>query len=70
MAQNMDRRQVPSVVLNNFDLQFPKAVDVEWEKIGDPFKVDFETGRSNDHTIWYDALGDLVREVLPKANCP
>ena len=61
MAQNMDRRQVPSVVLNNFDLQFPKAVDVEGEKIGGPFKVDFETGRSNDHTIWYNALGDFVK---------
>lgn len=60
-AQGLSREQVPSVVLNNFDLQFPKAMDVEWEKKGELFKVDFETGRHTDHNVWFDASGDLVK---------
>ena len=60
-AQDLSREQVPSVVLNNFDSQFPKAMDVEWEKKGDLFKVDFETDRHTDHNVWYDASGDLVK---------
>ncbi len=73
-AQDIPESQVPSVVLNTFKQQFPKASDVEWEKKGDHYNVDFEIGFFTDYEAWFDATGNMLKyetEIsesdLPKA---
>lgn len=72
-AQDLPQQDVPSVVVNVFNQRFPKAVDVEWEKKGDLYNVEFEIGR-RDHEAWIDGKGNMVRHKqeissreLPKA---
>ncbi len=60
LAQDLTEAQVPSVVLNSFKKEFPKASDVEWEQKSDTYKVEFEIGTA-DHDAWYDATGQLVK---------
>jgi hypothetical protein len=71
-AQQIPKSQVPSIVLNNFDTQFPKATDVEWELKGALYLVDFETNWNVDHEIWYDAAGKMTkhREEIAKNTLP
>lgn len=71
-AQDLHKRQVPSVVLNQFEKQFPKAKEVEWEKSGELYKVEFETNWSDDHDVWYNAEGKMVKhkEELSSRNLP
>lgn len=60
-AQDLSRHQVPSIVLNSFKSQFPKAVDIDWEKgKSGHFEVEFEINRL-DHEVWYDAEGKVIR---------
>ncbi len=62
IAQDIPQNQVPSVIVNHFQQQFPKARDVEWELKGNQYKVEFETGLlGDDHDVWYDKTGKLVR---------
>lgn len=61
-AQDIHESQVPSVVLNNFKKEFPKASDVEWEQKGSGYEVDFEIGFT-DHGAWFDATGKLVKHT-------
>lgn len=60
-AQDISADQVPSLVVNNFQKSFPKATDIEWEKDGDLYQADFETGISNDHEAWFNNEGVLVK---------
>lgn len=61
-GQDISRREVPSIIRNNFQNEFPKAKDTEWEKTGEDYKVEFEIGFWNDdHTAWYDREGKLVK---------
>jgi hypothetical protein len=71
-AQDLAPSQVPSVILNNFKSSYPKATDIEWEKKGDLFNVEFELGRGADHEIWYDAAGKMVKhkEEIAKKDLP
>lgn len=71
-AQDLHKRQVPSVVLNQFEKQFPKAKEVEWKKSGELYKVEFETNWSDDHDVWYNAEGKMVKhkEELSSRNLP
>lgn len=60
-AQDITQSQVPSVILNKFKIEFPKATDVEWEMDADLFNVEFETGVNMDQEIWYNSMGDIIR---------
>ncbi|MEO9476749.1 MAG: PepSY-like domain-containing protein [Cyclobacteriaceae bacterium] len=60
-SQDLSVSQVPSLILNQFGIQLPKATDAEWEMEGYLFRVDFETGWNIDHGVWYDAEGKIVR---------
>lgn len=61
-AQKLAPQQVPAPVSAAFAQAFPKAVDVEWKQKGEQYKVDFEQGLfRNDHEVWYDASGKLLR---------
>ena len=48
-AQDLTESQVPSVIVNNFKKEFPKASDVEWEKKGEQYNVEFEIGWGIDY---------------------
>lgn len=61
-SQDILESQVPSVVLNHFTKEFPKAKDIDWEEEGDFYKVDFEVKRRIDFEIWYDSDGTVIRE--------
>lgn len=51
--------EVPSVVQNTFKSNFPNSRDVEWEKYGDDFEVDFELN-DIDYSARIDAKGNLL----------
>lgn len=72
-AQDIPQAQVPSVVLNAFKKEFPKASDIEWELKGDVYQVEFEIGFT-DHELTLDNTGkilkhkqDIKQTDLPKA---
>lgn len=75
MAQEIPVSQVPSLVSTGFMQAFPKASDVEWEKEGEAYKVEFDTGWfTDDQEAWFDKTGKLIRHEeeisvsdLPKA---
>lgn len=71
-GQNLHQNEVTSVVLNQFNVQFPKATEVEWKKGGKLYKVEFETGRDKDHDVWYNAEGEMTKhkEELSRSNLP
>ncbi|MBX9449519.1 MAG: PepSY-like domain-containing protein [Taibaiella sp.] len=60
-AQELKEEKVPSILNNKFKLKFPKAKDIEWEKIGNLYKVEFELGKSLDYKVWFDKFGKLLK---------
>ncbi len=61
-AQEISQRNVPSVILNKFQQEYPKALDIDWKKEADLYKVDFEIGsRRTDHDVWYNNEGKVVK---------
>lgn len=71
-AQDINENQVPSVVLNTFKTEFPKASDVEWEMKGDQFQVEFEIGYFSDYEAWFKATGEMLyyEEEISKRKLP
>ncbi len=72
-AQDLNPNEVPSVIVNSFKKEFPKASDVEWElKTNDVYEVDFEIGYFTDYEAWFDANGKLLKysEELSKSDLP
>lgn len=59
-AQDIPQAQVPSVVLNSFKKDFPKARDIEWELKGDVYKAEFEIGFT-DHEVTLDKTGKTLK---------
>jgi len=70
-AQDIPQSQVPSLVLNAFSADYPNATDVDWEKKGEIFNVDFEIG-GTDHEAWLDASGKVIKleKDIKKASLP
>lgn len=71
-GQDLKETEVPSVVLNTFRQQFPKAMDTEWKLKAALYKVEFEIGK-DDHEVWLEKTGKIVKhkeeiksEQLPK----
>ncbi|MEM0518326.1 PepSY-like domain-containing protein [Aequorivita flava] len=71
-AQDIPEGEVPSVVLNNFKKEFAKASDVEWERQGEHYVVDFEIGWFNDYEAWFDASGNMIKhsEEISEGDLP
>ncbi len=61
-AQDLMKSEVPEMIVTQFEKEFPKARDVEWEKEIDYYKVDFELKRNTDWEVWYNADGTVVRK--------
>ena len=73
-AQDIPAGEVPSVVINQFHIDFPKAKDIEWELKNDTYEVEFEQGWGKDFEAWYTADGkqikveeETTKSELPKA---
>lgn len=62
-AQDLQTSEVPSKVQSTFSTTYTDARDVEWEKEGDHFKVEFEINNM-DHDIWYDGDGNVMKSKL------
>lgn len=72
-AQDLNKSEVSSVIINSFQKTFPKVYDVEWELDGGYYKAEFETGLfGTDHDTWYDKTGKLIRhkEEISKSDLP
>jgi uncharacterized membrane protein YkoI len=71
VAQDVPQEQVPSLILNAFQSKFSNATDIEWEKKGEFFKVEFEIG-SIDHDLWIDKTGNFKKhkQESSKADLP
>ncbi len=72
-AQSISHNKVPSVVINQFNVDFPDAKDVDWEL--DKYKnyhADFEKERGKDLDAWYSPEGVLVKvkEEIAKKDLP
>ena len=70
-----DRDVVPPPSLSEkFNKDFPKARDVDWEKSGVLYEVDFEIGwiGKTDYKAYYDLEGNLVmyREEISNSSLP
>jgi len=63
-AQDIPTDKVPSVVLNTFKKEFPKANDIEWELQGDRYNVEFEIGWDNDYEAWFTNSGKLIKYTI------
>src|SRR5690606_2510127 len=61
-AQDLMKSEVPEMIVTQFEKEFPKARDVEWEKEIDYYKVDLELKRNTDWEVWYNADGTVVRK--------
>ncbi len=72
-AQNIHPSQAPAVVVNAFQQQYPKATDVEWEKKGVNYEVEFEVGVADkDHTVLIDPTGKMIshKQDISKTELP
>lgn len=72
-AQNIHPSQAPAVVVNAFQQQYPKATDVEWEKKGANYEVEFEVGVADkDHTMLIDPSGKIIshKQDIYKSELP
>lgn len=59
-GQKTSPADVPSVVLNTFNLEFKNVEDVEWEKKGNNYEVEFEI-QDVDHAALISAAGKLLK---------
>ena len=62
-AQDLKMEDVPSNLMTTFSSAYANAKDIEWEKKGNDFKVEFEVNRL-DHDIWYDAQGGVIKSKI------
>lgn len=72
-GQDIPQSQVPSLIVNSFQQDYPNAKDIEWEMKGEAYEVEFELGwPSKDHEIRYDATGKILlhKEEISKKDLP
>ncbi|MDT7827512.1 PepSY-like domain-containing protein [Pricia sp. S334] len=72
-AQDLNPADVPQDLRDTFEQAHPNASDVEWEREGDSYKVEFEVDYQ-DQEVWYSADGqtnkmekDIKEDELPQA---
>lgn len=59
-AQDLQKNQVPNEVMSAFEKTYSNVNDVEWEKQGEGFGVEFEQNRM-DNEVWYAASGKVLK---------
>ena len=72
-AQDLQNKEVPQNLKNQFEKDYPNATEIEWEKEDILFKVEFDIEKK-EQEIWFDESGtiikterELTKEDLPKA---
>lgn len=64
-AQKINKKLVPSLIINNFQREFPRVFDVEWKIENNTYKVEFEAGsRRQDNSVWYDDMGRILKRKV------
>lgn len=59
-GQEVQPKNVPSIIINALQLKFPKASDVAWELERGLYKAEFQIG-SLEYEVWLDYSGKLKR---------
>lgn len=59
-AQEVQSKNVPSIIINALQVKFPKATDVVWELEKGLYKAEFEIGRQ-EYEVWLEHSGKLKR---------
>lgn len=62
-AQDLSKNEVPSNLQSLFTATYANSRDVEWEKKGNHYKVEFEVN-NRDHDLWYDADGTIIKSKI------
>ncbi|MBZ0327106.1 MAG: PepSY-like domain-containing protein [Altibacter sp.] len=59
-GQDLKTTEVPSTFTEGLLKVYPNATDIEWERNGNDYKVEFDSGKM-EHEIWFNKTGDMVR---------
>lgn len=70
-AQDIPASSVPTAVKNALLSTHSNPRDVEWEKKGANYKVEYDIGR-NDHELWITPSGEVIKhkEGVSSSNLP
>lgn len=66
-SQKVKEKNVPNVVKMAFSKAYPNADDIEWEKEGTNYEVEFETDEV-EYSVLYDANGVLIETEIEIKN--
>jgi len=73
-AQDLDTRDVPTVVITTFNGAYPTVSDVEWEREGTYYVASYDNPNHRDMYVVYDNAGKLIQtrerisdDLLPAA---
>lgn len=61
-AQDLRKAEVPSLILNEFNGQFPKAKQVEWEFERGYYQVEFKGTNDLEHIVSFNELAQVIEE--------
>lgn len=72
LADDIPKSQVSSVIINQFNADFPNARDVDWERERGLYQVSFELSWTKDVEVYYTPEGKQVKliEELSKSEVP
>ena len=59
-AQDLAKDEIPSNLKSQFEKEYSKVTDVEWEMEGDNYKVEFDMDHK-EYQIWYSKNGETVK---------
>lgn len=59
-AQDLKSSEVPKSYTEGLLKVYPNATDIEWERSGTDYKVEFEVGKM-EHEIWFNRDGKMVK---------
>ena len=70
-AQDIAKKDVPDAVKAAFNKAYPKATDVDWERKGSNYEVDFDLAKV-DHKAIYTASGKTIalEKDIPNKQLP
>lgn len=72
-GQDLWQSQIPANIVNKFNTDFPKAKDIDWDKSGENYSVEFEIGTmNNDHEIIYSPDAEVLmhKQEISKSDLP
>lgn len=61
-AQDLRKEEVPSLILNEFIRQFPRAKQVEWELERGYYQVEFKKSNGLDQEVCFNELAQVIKE--------